>query len=396
MSKRKRKHTQYAADDAVDAGSGTHTTSGIGPTLAHLQEEHHESQDGHDHKSQAEDGDENAWTVVGKGGKKRKTNNYPGLVYADLHKQTSTVKIADLQSLVLYCVANGTSPQWISVRHHFGVKKAVVLFVPGLERGMFDGSVALETTGSTQQDGKLDDGAASQIKEEVSQNVPSSIGVQQANVVPQSSTSPDVFLPVRLAADNLPEPLKPLADCFEHLWPVKAPGDDKYAKVFSPLHAMLNSPIPKSQEQKDAEKARKGAKPVNSQHWQNKRTPVKDFMLSRGELRENDYVLHPAHFDAEPQKAAEVKRREIAKQTCTFGWVDTSVVDLSAGNVPDEEIEQGSLTGGRTVLAMDCEMCKVDGDDAALTRISLVGWDGEVVMDELVKPDKPIIDYLTP
>ena len=32
----------------------------------------------------------------------------------------------------------------------------------------------------------------------------------------------------------------------------------------------------------------------------------------------------------------------------------------------------------------------------ALTRISIVGWDGTVIMDELVKPDKPIIDYLTP
>jgi RNA exonuclease 1 len=31
----------------------------------------------------------------------------------------------------------------------------------------------------------------------------------------------------------------------------------------------------------------------------------------------------------------------------------------------------------------------------SLTRISLVSWDGEVVFDELVKPDKPIIDYVT-
>ncbi|KAL8954794.1 MAG: hypothetical protein Q9183_006929 [Haloplaca sp. 2 TL-2023] len=44
---------------------------------------------------------------------------------------------------------------------------------------------------------------------------------------------------------------------------------------------------------------------------------------------------------------------------------------------------------------MDCEMCTVEGGDSALTRISLVDWDGAVVMDSLVKPAKPIIDYLT-
>src|SRR5699024_8572156 len=28
-------------------------------------------------------------------------------------------------------------------------------------------------------------------------------------------------------------------------------------------------------------------------------------------------------------------------------------------------------------------------------RVSLVGWDGEVVLDELVQPSKPVIDYIT-
>ena len=45
---------------------------------------------------------------------------------------------------------------------------------------------------------------------------------------------------------------------------------------------------------------------------------------------------------------------------------------------------------------MDCEMCKVEGDEMALTRSSVLDWDGGVVMDELVKPEKPIVDYLTP
>ncbi len=60
------------------------------------------------------------------------------------------------------------------------------------------------------------------------------------------------------------------------------------------------------------------------------------------------------------------------------------------------EIENGSLTAGREIFAMDCEMCKTEGGGLDLTRISIVAWDGSVVLDELVKPEKPVIDYLTP
>lgn len=75
--------------------------------------------------------------------------------------------------------------------------------------------------------------------------------------------------------------------------------------------------------------------------------------------------------------------------------MDTSVENFADGSAPDNEIEAGSLSAGREILAMDCEMCKTGEQDFELTRISIVGWDGSVVLDELVKPNKPIIDYLT-
>ncbi|KAL8714428.1 MAG: hypothetical protein Q9220_001761 [cf. Caloplaca sp. 1 TL-2023] len=359
-NKGKRKHSQYANDDTANQPS-------LASIVAQLQ---HPDPLPPEQENGAKEGDD-TWTVVGKSGKKRKTNNYPALVYNELHKQQSIVKISDLQQLLLYCLADGTSPQWISVRHHFGVKKAVVLFVPGLEQGMFDGSVSLDM--------------------DTSHNVPSTVADQQPNGV--SHSSPDDYVPVRLITDDLPQPLRPLAGCFEHLWPVRAPGDDRMAKVFSPLHAMLNAPIPKSQDQKDAEKNIKGAKPANGHFFASRRTPITHFISSKDELMENDFLLHPVWFDTENQRATEAKRRREAKQTTEHGWVDSRVESLEKDNRADQE--NGSLSAGHTILAMDCEMCKVDGDDAALTRISLVGWDGEVVMDELVKPDKPVIDYLT-
>ncbi|KAL8948902.1 MAG: hypothetical protein Q9222_004949, partial [Ikaeria aurantiellina] len=361
MVKRKRKHSQHAVDNTADQISAV--LNGV------TQSQHPEPP-----PQELDDGaneDDDAWTVVGKGGKKRKTKNYPALVYNELHKQQSSVKISDLQQLVLYCLADGTSPQWISVRHHFGVKKAVVLFVPGLEHSMFDGSVALDTG--------------------TSPHVPSTVADQQANDV--SHSSPDDYLPVRLVTDDLSQPLKPLADCFEHLWPVRAPGDDRMAKVFSPLHAMLNAPLPKSQEQKDAEKNIKGAKPLSGQNFAGKRTPITHYVSSKDELTENDFLLHPVWFNTEDQRSAEVKRRQKAKQSLEHGWVDSRVESLEKDKIMKQA--DGCLNAGHTILAIDCEMCRVDGDDAALTRISLVDWDGEVVMDELVKPAKPVIDYLT-
>ncbi|KAL9600443.1 MAG: hypothetical protein Q9219_003196 [cf. Caloplaca sp. 3 TL-2023] len=397
MGKKKRKHSQFAEDGAVNYEEPAHNSSGLAPTLGHLQAQSQTPQSTGDDKRKAEEKDDegDGWTVVGKGGKKQKTNHYPSFVYSLVYKQQSSIRISDLQSLVLYCVADGTSPQWISVKSHFDVKKAVVLFVPGLERGMFDGSTHLEGSGSTEEEVKLSDGASSTAKKELSQHVPSNSILHHENHVNQIATSSDDYMPVRLDSENLPEPLKPLADCFEYMWPVKSPGDDRLAKIFSPVQAVLTSPIPKSQEQKDAEKIKKGPKPVNNKHWENKRTQITSFIASKEELQEHEFVLHPVWFETDLQKDAETKRRQGAKQTQESGWVDTQVISLDDGNVPEQNFEQGSLTAGRTVLAMDCEMCSTKEESMALTRISLVGWDGEVIMDELVKPNHPIINYHT-
>jgi RNA exonuclease 1 len=417
---KKRKHAQYAQDLFPEGGV---STIGVGATLAHLQSPELPFQGAsfaspsqkHDRVENGQGSDPEEWTYVGKGGKRQKKDhqtmnegkqgkskgNYPGLTFAELHKLQYGIKISDLQNLALYCLADGTSPQWVAVRHHNNVKRAVVLFVPGLEKGMFKGNIALEESISMAEDVETpaeiynnNDESAKDSSDSIVTSITKNL---EDSGFKRVATSPDEYLPTRLEPEKLAPPLKPLADVFTHLWPVKAPGDDKYFKVHSPLHAMLTSHITKSQEEKRAEKETKGPRPAKEgKHWEDKRTPITAFIASQEELQENEYLLHPVYFKSHQDKLFEELRRHDAKQTEQSGWVDTMVNKLGDGDVPDKDIEKGSLTAGRSVLAMDCEMCKVDGGELALTRISIVDWDGSVVLDELVKPEKAVIDYLTP
>ncbi|ORY04005.1 hypothetical protein BCR34DRAFT_605005 [Clohesyomyces aquaticus] len=319
---------------------------------------------------------------------------YPSIVHSHNTRLQSPLKISDLQSLVLYILADGFGPQWVAVQHRSLIRQVVVLMVPGLEQGMFTGRISLESakvspSPPVQGDGALMNGLSATDSME-----------EQQSEVKRLVMSPDDYYPVTLRPDRLPDALKSLSDIFPHVWPIRALADSngpQVIRVHSPMHSMLNSYIPKTKEEKQMRKnpRHKGPLPQSGKSWDYKRTPITEYIADLLALNENDYVIHPAWYTTLEAKEAGHQRRMQAKQASEDGWVDSNVASLEEGDVPDDEIEQGSVTVGRELLTVDCEMCRAEDGTLVLTRISLLDWDGNVVLDELVRPDIVIQDYLT-
>ncbi|PWY78856.1 exonuclease [Aspergillus eucalypticola CBS 122712] len=388
MGGNKRKRTEAGCSDDEDPvkKSSDANSFGVAQTLSLLNSGKTKSQNGIDSEEPGKAQDDMPKERASK--KKRvdgEKTKYPVLTYVE-GKLQSSIRIADLQSLLLYCFADGVAPQWISVKHSGHVRKIVVLMVPGLELGMFDGSLPLDADSVSEKDTEEPAGTDKAMDEDTK----AEDFARWKQGLPLEDRS-HRFNPRPLSRDTLPAPLQPLADMFPHAWPVKAPGDSKYNKIHSPLQAILLSALPKGKDSNT-----KGVKPPKvDKSIAFQRTPITTFISSLEDLRENDYVLHPALLATEQEKSTLLENRKRAGHSKEDGWVDTHVESLEAGQVPDSEIQQGSMTAGRDVLALDCEMCITEGGQSELTRISMVRWDGEVVLDELVKPQRPIIDYLT-
>ncbi|GAB4818134.1 hypothetical protein N2152v2_005180 [Parachlorella kessleri] len=117
---------------------------------------------------------------------------------------------------------------------------------------------------------------------------------------------------------------------------------------------------------------------------------------SPGKGKEADSALTSPDASAAAAAAASVG------SSLPAGWA-TTVVPPAASAAADVSAEVGAGTKARTspsncchqrLVAVDCEMC-ITAAGFELTRATLVGEDGRVILDELVVPDRPILDYNT-
>ncbi|KAH9922386.1 uncharacterized protein B0H18DRAFT_1018161 [Fomitopsis serialis] len=172
--------------------------------------------------------------------------------------------------------------------------------------------------------------------------------------LPTSATAnPNLPLPVPLPSEGPVEGsstgLPFIGRTFSHACPTRAPGDQ--TRMHSVLNTFFQGPMT------GEEKKRRLIERVSSERaWE--KTPMR-YILSTEQMIENDYP--PPGFLETPQPLASTE-------------------------------SQGKQS---RIYAIDCEMC-VTEDGKELTRVCIIDYEADIVVyDQLVKPSKPIQDYLT-
>lgn len=176
--------------------------------------------------------------------------------------------------------------------------------------------------------------------------------------------TPDMFgfssvkdtAPLKLSLDNVPAAynVSAFAQFFNYVYPVQAPGSKD--SLQSPVNEFLSVPFTKAEKKQSHKDAKKAA---------GVKLSPKDIQLTLQQMRDNFYPIHP-----QLDSSADNDLKE--------GWVDT--------------VQKEDATA--RMFAMDCEMCDT-ASGKTVTRATLIDSSGKVVFDDLIKPDEPIVDYLT-
>ncbi|KAJ1967615.1 hypothetical protein IWQ62_001747 [Dispira parvispora] len=246
------------------------------------------------------------------------------------------ITCSNLRELVQWCLADGTNTQWMLVQNKQFLARMVFLYVPSFD-------VVL--------------GAHHAL---VQKYLNSTSKHPQFDIV----YSFEKYLDDPVIQKRL-ESLPNLQRAFRHFCPTIA-HSNQY-RYQSPLPSLLTGP--RNNEEKRAMRSRYIAR-----FDEFDTTSPQTYLLSEQELLKGGYYTSKPHVEA-----------ALGDST---GWVETEAVGA--------DIEKMRRAKYQTfkILAMDCEMCLTKAGNE-LTRISVVDLKGNTIMDELVVPDNPILDYVT-
>ncbi|KAF7305777.1 Ribonuclease H [Mycena chlorophos] len=179
--------------------------------------------------------------------------------------------------------------------------------------------------------------------------------------LPTSATSnPNIPLAIPLPTADSPAKLPFVASTYSHACPTRAPGDQY--RMHSILTSFFQSPVTQ------AELKKRSA--ANAQRTRDK--DPEQYTLTVEQMVENEYPI--------PSYMADVFQKPDGS------WIETP----KETPVPLLEVKPQ-----RKVYCVDCEMCLTE-DGKELTRVCLIDfYAGTVIYDQLVKPTKPVLDYLT-
>ncbi|KAG6840115.1 hypothetical protein C0991_008905 [Blastosporella zonata] len=291
--------------------------------------------------STPESGDTDGWTKVEKR-KQKKTKKaelkqdttQPRFMYnsAEIVKRKHAIGIDDIRQLVVHIIADAPPPNWLRIDNTPLIQKVVTLLIPGLTHEAL--SLPPIPTSAT-----------------VNPNIPLSI--------PLLPRTPDAGPP-----PNVPF----IAATFSHACPTRAPGD--MYRMHSVLSAFFHGPV------SGEERNKRAMQRLYSEHVKNQ--DPEQYLLTLEQMIENEYPVPSYMADVFEKPAGWQETPESAKQALL------DAIDGKEKSKPKAKI-----------YAIDCEMCLTE-DGKELTRVSIIDYYTEaVIYDELVKPLKPITDYLT-
>lgn len=137
---------------------------------------------------------------------------------------------------------------------------------------------------------------------------------------------------------------------------------------------------------------------------------IETYILTVEQLRENGFPVSSPEQEEEVNGAAVPSPSEktagnvvvpTAEEAQRIVGAAPKLVDLE-GYVQTQALSSGvgvkerrdAEAGGARVFGLDCEMCMTEAG-LELTRVTLVDEQHKVLLDELVKPDNHIVDYVT-
>ncbi|KAG6829486.1 hypothetical protein H0H92_004368 [Tricholoma furcatifolium] len=285
--------------------------------------------------------DVDGWTKVEKR-KQKKTKKaemkldtmQPKFMYnnAEIVKRNRAIGIDEIRQLVVHIIADAPPPNWLRIENAPLIQKVVAVLIPGLtHEALLLPPIPTSAT--------------------VNPNIPISI--------PLLPRTPEAGPPPKIPF---------IAATFSHACPTRAPGDSY--RMHSVLSSFFHGPV------SGEERNKRATMRLLSENVKNQ--DPEQYLLTLEQMIENEYPI--------PSYMADVFEKP-------EGWHETP--EPAKAGLLDSVPEKGHTAAAAKIYAMDCEMCLTE-DGKELTRVSIIDYHTDkVVYDQLVKPTKPIVDYLT-